>query len=622
MVQPMKDRVLLAAVLGLAMYLIAAELVPSTGIGGAFHRVLALALPLALLGGTVGLAIVLSRRGRPRRAALVGLAAAAGLAGSGLHLLRTRFPRNLLGSPAAYAKAARLLLGREILLGDYQPRPTLVVANRPVPRARYPAIDVHVHLADLGSGLAPERLVATMDSVGVESVVNLDFTPNHWDGFLEAFVRRYPGRFIPFATLRPWQPDALNFVENQTAWLEKAILVGARGIHLGRALGLEYRDAAGTLIAVDDPRFDFVWTLAGELGLPVLMHTGDPVAFFQPIDRHNERYGELYRHPDRSLYGPGAPSLDSLMAQRERLLRRHPRTVFIGAQVGSNASNLRYAAYLLDTYPNYYADISSAVGELGRQPRTAREFFLRYQDRLLFGTDAGAGPGGGASLDGADRSLAKFYRTHFQFLETGSEYFDQPLAESANAAAWKIYGLDLPDSVLAKIYAGNARRLIPDGAAVQARLRRLRRAAPEAAGAACAGRSYRWARWGRERPTPLGGDSAEVARADFAGDSVKLTSFSFRPGRHREIVAHGLVVNGSRSMIELRGFRVEYLGAGGTIVGSSSCRVRLGYEHCGLASVNLRAPGYIALSADTLPVAPPEARVDTARVFWTYCVPP
>jgi hypothetical protein len=256
------------------------------------------------------------------------------------------------------------------------------------------------------------------------------------------------------------------------------------------------------------------------------------------------------------------------------------------------------------------------VGELGRQPRTAREFFLRYQGRLLFGTDGGAGP------HGANRSLARFYQTHFQFLETGSEYFDQPLAEAANPGGWKIYGLDLPDSVLAKIYAGNARKLIPDGEAVRARLRRRQRAAPEAPGAACAGRSYRWARSGSERPTALGDDSAAVARADFAGDSVKLTNFSFRPGRHREIVANGLVVNGSRSTIELRGLRVEYLGAGGAIVGSGSCRVRLGHEHCGLASVNLRAPGYIALWADILPVAPPEARVDTARVFWTYCLRP
>ncbi len=620
----LRKRLLLALVLALAIYLVGPGLVPATGIGSLFHRLLAHPVLVLGLGAAATAGILLTRRGHGAWALSLGLGALLVAAGFAALRVAGRHPDHRLTSPAAYAQAARLLLGDVILAADYRPRSTLVVANHTVPRAKHRAIDMHFHLGSLDSTVTADRLVAAMDSVGIESVVSLDFSPNTWDVFLRDFVSRYPDRFIDFATLQLWQMNAPNFVANQTAWLEQAIELGARGLKVWKPLGLGYRDSTKTLVHIDDPRFDFVWTLAGRVGMPVLMHIADPEAFFDPIDRYNERYIELNEHPEWSFYGPRFPPFDSLMAQRERLLRKHPNTVFIGAHLGNNASDLRYAGHLLDAYPNYYVDISSRLSELGRQPRTAREFFVRYQDRIVFATD------GGFALDRPNWPIEKFYQTHFRFLETDDEYFDYPLAEITKQGSWKIYGLNLPDTVLGKIYAGNARKLIPAPDSVRARLRALRATRPAAsptasppassdAELACAGRPYRWAGAGAARPTALGEDSVEVGRADFAGDSVTVTNYSFRPGRYREIVANGQIRNGSASTIELRGFRAEYLSSAGKVVGASTCRVRMGYEHCGLASTNIRLPGYVAFSADTLPIAPPVARFDSARVFWTYC---
>ncbi|MGH7519178.1 MAG: amidohydrolase family protein [Gemmatimonadales bacterium] len=612
MTESTKSRVLLGAVLGLAIYVAATHL-PASGVGSGLRRIFGHPFLVLALAGGLGLVTYFARRGQRRRAVLAALVTAAAIAGYGLHHVRAKYPNSLLLSTAGYVKAAKLLLGQDILLSEYAPKPSLAVANPAVLRAKHPAIDLHFHLGSLDSAVTPERLVAAMDSVGIQSVVNLDFSPERWDLYLRDFVRPYPDRFINFATLQIQRIDEANFVENQTAWLEKAIMLGARGIKVRKLLGLNYRDSTKALIPIDDQRLDFIWDLAGELGLPVLMHTADPAPFFRPIDRFNERYVELHDHPEWSFYGAGFPPWDSLLAQRERLFRKHPRTLFIGAHVGSNSDDLRYVARLLDTHPNYYVDISSRLNDLGRQPRATREFFIRYQDRILFATD------GGFALDRPNWSIEKFYQTHFKFLETEAEYFDYPLAEITKQGSWKIYGVSLPDSTLAKIYAGNARKLIPSEAEVRGRLLERQAASAGPPDAACVGRGYRWARSDRERPTPLGEDSAEVVGADFAGDSVRVSNYTFRPGRYREILGNGLVRNDSRSTIELRGFRVEFLSAAGKVIGARTCRIRMGYEHCGVASTNVRLPAYVAVSADTLPVAPPGARFDTARVFWTYC---
>ena len=366
-----------------------------------------------------------------------------------------------------------------------------------------------------------------------QSVVNLDGLPDTLAYLNREFVARYPGRFINFATLQLWFEKQPDYVETQTAWLYKAVGIGVQGIKVWKALGLTMRDSTETtVLPIDYPRFDFIWDLAGKLRLPVLMHSLDPAAFFKPIVPTNERYRELREHPQWSYYGPGWPARDSLLAQRERLLRKHPQTAFIGAHVGMTPEDLKYVGYMLDTYPNYYVEFGSVLSDLGRQPRTAREFFIRYQDRILFGTD------GGYALDTPNWPIERFYRTHFQFLETDAEYFDYPLADVTKQGAWKIYGLSLPDSVLSKVYAGNARKLIPSVEEVRARLASLRgppSAAAESPGLACAGRPYAWARADQTLPTPLGPDSAEEARANFGGDSVKLANYSLRPGRPPEI---------------------------------------------------------------------------------------
>jgi predicted TIM-barrel fold metal-dependent hydrolase len=615
MMSSTRSRVLVGVILGLAIYLITPGLLPNSLLGQILVKVLS--HPFMLLAGLAAIALIVhfGRRRQFGRAGVLALLLGAGVAGYGIRKLRVWFPEHLVFSPSAYPKVGMLLLGRDILLDDFHPVPELKVENPVALRARYPAIDLHFHLASLGRGVTAARLIAAMDSVGVQSLVHLDGWPDTLQYFSREWAARYPGRFINFATLQLWDEKRPDFVEMQTAWLDKAVEIGVQGIKIWKDLGLVYRDSTGTLIPIDYPRYDFIWDLVGKLGLPVLMHSLDPAAFFKPVDPANERYRELREHPDWSYYGSAFPARDSVLAQRERLLAKHPRTVFIGAHLGMTPEDLKYTGYLMDSYPNYYVDIASVLSDLGRQPRTAREFFIRYQDRILFGTD------GGYALDSRNWSIERFYRTHFQFLETDAEYFDYPMADITKQGAWKIYGLNLPDSVLAKVYAGNARKLIPSVAEVRARLLSLRGppvAVADPPGMACAGRPYAWARADQTLPTPIGEDSAEVARASFAGDSVKVSNYSLRPGRPPEIVGNGMVRNESGSSIELRGYRIEFLSPAGQVVGAGSCRIRMGYQHCGLGD-NIFRPGYVALSMDTLPPAPLGARVDTARVFWTYC---
>jgi predicted TIM-barrel fold metal-dependent hydrolase len=247
--------------------------------------------------------------------------------------------------------------------------------------------------------------------------------------------------------------------------------MGARGLKENKSFGLSQRDADGKLVAVDDVRLAPVWDLAGKLGMPVIVHTGEPPSFWQPVDVHNERYAELLEHPSWSLYGTGKPSRAALMEQRERLLMRHPKTNFIGAHFGMNPDDLGYVAYLLDKYSNYYVDMSSVVQELGREPYSARRFFIRYQDRILFDTDGGYG----LAAKGDGWTPERMYRSYFEFLETDNEYIEYPLSDITKQGMWRIYGLDLPDEVLEKIYVKNAEKLIPPHSEILKALEALER---------------------------------------------------------------------------------------------------------------------------------------------------
>jgi predicted TIM-barrel fold metal-dependent hydrolase len=263
-------------------------------------------------------------------------------------------------------------------------------------------------------------------------------------------------------------------VAEQVQWIDDAARKGAVGIgEINKSFGTAFRDPEGKLLKVDDPRLDPIWDEAGRLGLPVLIHTGDPPAFFLPVDEHNERYEELSEFPEWSRSNPGDPTFEQLMTDREQLIAKHPRTIFIGAHIGSNEDDLAYASHLLDKYPNYYVDMAARVAALGREPYTARRFLIKYQDRVLFATDGGFGMADTEPGWTAER----YFRSHFEFLETANEYIEYP-QWPLSQGRWRVYGVDLPPEVLEKIYAGNIERLLPTHAAIMARLAGDSSAAP------------------------------------------------------------------------------------------------------------------------------------------------
>jgi len=375
--------------------------------------------------------------------------------------IKTKYPSNIILKPAEYGKVVELLLGQDILLSDFEPKYTLKVKRKKIVKAKFPVIDVNAHLSSFfrtdydKKVLAPENLIKSMDSVGLSIIINTDVEGGDLEKVLNRYARRYPDRF---KNMWPTGFPAGIMTDKRIAELpgelEWAVKMGAIGDgELWKNLGLKTRDETGKVIPVDDPRLDPLWEKAGELNVPILWHMADPPAFFQPVNRFNERYIELRRYPQWSYYGPQFPSKETIMKGRENVLRKHPNTIFIGCHMGWNTDDLSYAAYLLDTYPNYYLDLSTTLSELGRQPHTTRKFFIKYQDRIVFGTDGG-------SLFGIKGwTVEKFYQAYFEFLETDNEFIDYPMQGAINQGSWKIYGINLPDSVLEKIYYKNTEKL-------------------------------------------------------------------------------------------------------------------------------------------------------------------
>ena len=361
-----------------------------------------------------------------------------------------------------------------ITLEEFEPKSMLHVPESHVDRARFSVIDVHTHVTwsdvPLGSDPfgeririlgRPEELVPVMDRKGVRTMVNL--TGGVGSGLVEArrvFDEAYPDRFITF-TEPSWNhvadPDYPRFQAEQ---IEQAHKAGARGLKLTKMLGLYLREqvTSGALIAIDDQRFDPMWETCAALEMPVAIHVSDPEAFFLPIDGLNERYEELHAHPEWSFYGGDFPSHAALLAARDRVLARHPATTFIGLHVGHNAENLSSVSQALDRFPNLYVELGARIGELGRQPRTARRFFENYQDRILFGTDAIPSPEGDATPQQVFGDT--LYEIYFRFLETEDDYFDYAPAKTPPQGRWRIYGLGLPDSVLKKVYFENAAQIL------------------------------------------------------------------------------------------------------------------------------------------------------------------
>jgi predicted TIM-barrel fold metal-dependent hydrolase len=359
---------------------------------------------------------------------------------------------------------------KALSLADYEPRSMLQVRETRVERARYPVIDIHTHISIStkskdGVELAPERqylgrpqeLLTVMDRKNVRSMVNL--TGGYGAGLAEAvskYDRAFHDRFYTFTEpsyslfLKPDYPKL------QAQAIEQAHRDGARGLKILKTLGLYLREGVttGKLVKIDDPRFDPMWEVCGQLNMPVAIHVSDPVAFFTPTDRFNERYEELSNHPDWSFYGQDFPSNAELLMARNRVIARHPKTRFIVLHVGNFSENLANVSENLDRFGNMSVDIAARIGELGRQPRASRAFFDKYQDRILFGTDA--------TPHGDEYPQQVFndelYEIYFRFLETDDEYFDYAPAETPPQGRWQIYGIHLPDSILRKVYNGNAAR--------------------------------------------------------------------------------------------------------------------------------------------------------------------
>ena len=341
-----------------------------------------------------------------------------------------------------------------MLLESFRPKAKLVTKTTPVLAPKFPVIDAHNHLGEpFGGGWDKKplsQLIDNLDAAHVTTYVDLD---GGWgevilNAHLDHFKARCPERFQIFGGVawEKWAEMGNSFPDWAARRLSPQKERGAQGLKIWKPLGLHVRDEAGKLAAIDDRRLDPLWQTAGELGLPVMIHVADPVAFFDPVDEENERWEELQSWPEWAFPSPPFPPFTTILNGLYNLVKRHQNTTFIGAHVGCYAENLGWVGKMLADCPNYFVDISARIGELGRQPYTARSFFLQHQDRILFGTDHGPDPAA--------------YQLYYRFLETDDEYFNYSLGSVPRQGRWQIYGLYLPDDVLKKVYSENARKVL------------------------------------------------------------------------------------------------------------------------------------------------------------------
>ena len=351
--------------------------------------------------------------------------------------------------------------GRNLLLENFRPVPALKVPEHRLAKAKFPVVDVHTHFRIKLKGGEKEldAFVKTMDANNIALCVSLDGQLGEkLDEHAKFLWTKYNDRFAIFTNLdwqgtgkaddpASWDCQRPDFARRMARELAAAKERGASGLKIFKQFGLEYKNPDGSHLKIDDPRWDDIWRACGELGLPVLIHVADPAAFFQPIDEKNERWEELHRHPEWSFFGSQFPKQEEVFAAFLRVVKRHPKTTFISAHVANNPEDLATVSQWLDGHPNLYVEIASRIGELGRQPVSARKFLLKYQDRVLFGTD---GPWPEQRL-----------RLYWRFLETEDEYFPYSEKEFPPQGFWNIYGVNLPDEVLKKVYRENAMRLVP-----------------------------------------------------------------------------------------------------------------------------------------------------------------
>jgi len=326
-------------------------------------------------------------------------------------------------------------------LGDFQPVSELRNTTHDVEKPRFPAIDFHNHL----DSLQPSEVLRIMDECGIEKIVNITMrTGAEALGIMDRFHGADRSRFYSIGWMDWHDLHRDDFVNRTLDRLEQMAEHGANGIKFWKDFGLTLSDIHGKLLRIDDEKFAPIFERAAALGLFVMFHTADPAAFFKPIDKFNERYEELAAHPDWAFSGVPVEKWE-LMKQRNTVFARHPKTAFVGAHVGESGEDLAFVEKMLENHPNVSIDFSARTPELGRQPYTARKLFLKFPDRILFGTDL--------------LPETSMYRSHFRFLETDDEYFEYP-SHASRQGRWNIYGMFLPDDVLLKVYRENALKLL------------------------------------------------------------------------------------------------------------------------------------------------------------------
>ena len=354
------------------------------------------------------------------------------------------FPLLLIFLSLTYWLIGRIQYRLNVMdIEEYSPVSTLVVPEHKVTRAKFPFIDVHNHqftmpIQNLG------KLVADMDELNMKVMVNLSgFRGKYLEWSLDNVNEKYNNRFVVFLNINFEELDDEGWPDNTLKLMDEAHQLGVKGLKVYKNLGLTERDNEGNRIHVDDPRLDPIWAKCGELGIPVLIHTGEPNAFWKPKDKYNERWLELKQYPSRYKDPAKNPSFEEVMKEQHNVFRKHPGTKFINAHLGWYGNDLERLGKLMDEIPNMYTEIGAVIAELGRQPRFARDWLIRYQDRVMMGKDT---------------YKKEEYYTYFRVLETDDEYFDYYRKRHAH---WKMYGLNLPDSVLKKIYYKNALNVIP-----------------------------------------------------------------------------------------------------------------------------------------------------------------
>lgn len=350
----------------------------------------------------------------------------------------------ILGVQGAFAQDKPLDLKMDF--EEYDPPSSLVVSEHKLNRAKFPFIDIHNHYGNMNSADLGER-IKYMDQLNMKVMVNLSgrgFRGNgeHLKSSLVNIQKNYPGRFVLFTNVDFNGIDEPGWTEKTVRELEEDVKAGAMGLKIYKSLGIHSQDKKGNRIKVDDPRIDPVWAACGRLGIPVLIHSADPKQFWESLDNKNERWLELKLHPGRR-YGSHEASWQTIIDEQHKVFKKHPKTIFINAHLGWYGNDLQKLASLMDQMPNMYTEIGAVIAELGRQPRAAKNFLTRYQDRVLFGKDSW---------------VPDEYQTYFRVLETEDEYFPY---HKRYHAFWKMYGIGLPDEILKKIYYKNALKLLP-----------------------------------------------------------------------------------------------------------------------------------------------------------------